>query len=383
VVPTTTKPPTTTVVPTTTKPPTTTVVPTTTKPPTTTVVPTTTKPPTTTVAPTTTKPPTTTVAPTTTKPPTTTVAPTTTSTTPVTTTTVAPTTTTVAPSSPMGNGPGDFVATFDDPADGDRLRQGVYHRNAGSQELGQPAKVWGDTNAWHGGSWTADHDVHCGSPDTQRQLSSTLTPNHATQKVSVNFNVEQLQFACRNHWMTSMGDVDGYSIVWFAPDAQFTRAEQRTVSWDVNVTDLGGRKWWEVSIVPVGSPFLASVDWMAEVAHIASYDSASVVVGSGPAGRTPNITTGGRQRYTGWQPLCGPGALDPQGCASKPIRRQFSVTDNGNGTITVDYGGMFTQTVPGQFPERFEVYFKDHNYTPDKDGRPIGHTWHWDNITVI
>ncbi|HWL42391.1 MAG TPA: hypothetical protein VNQ73_05565 [Ilumatobacter sp.] len=283
------------------------------------------------------------------------------------------------PDVPLSLGAGDVMFTFDDGVALEGLRQGVYHRNAGSQELGQPAKVWGDTNAWHGGSWTADHDLSCGPPDTQRELSSTLTPNHATQQVSVDFNVEQLQFACRNHWMTSMGDVDGYSIVWFAPDAQFTRAEQRTVSWDVGVTDLLGRKWWEVSIVPVGSPFLATVDWMAEVAEIAAYDSASVIVGSGPAGRDPNITTEGLQRYTGGQSVC---ALDPEGCASKPIRRQFSVTDNGNGTITVDYGGMFTQTVPGQFPERFEVYFKDHSYTPDKDGRPVGYTLHWDNIVV-
>ena len=30
----------------------------------------------------------------------------------------------------------------------------------------------------------------------------------------------------------------------------------------------------------------------------------------------------------------------------------------------------------------FEVYFKDHNYTPDKDDVPVGYTWHWDNIRI-
>ena len=59
-----------------------------------------------------------------------------------------------------------------------------------------------------------------------------------------------------------------------------------------------------------------------------------------------------------------------------------SITDNGNGTITVDYAGVWTETFSGSFPDEFRVVFKDHNYTPDKDGRPIGHAYHWDNIIV-
>ena len=285
------------------------------------------------------------------------------------------------PAGPLGQG--DVLVTFDNGGGADQIRQGVYHRNVGQQELGGPVEIFPgiDNNAYHGGTWTADHDMSCGSPDTQRTLSSSVTPGPSGVPTA-DFNTEQLQFACRDHWMTSMGDVDGYSIVWFAPPQQFSRSEQRTVSWDVNTTDLGGRKWWEVSIVPVGSPFLATVDWLAPVAHIDAYDRASVIVGSGPAGRDPNITTDGQQRYDGGRPLCGSGALDPEGCASKPIRRPFSITDNGNGTLTVNYGGLFTRTVPGQFPERFEVYFKDHSYTPDKDGPIAGHTLHWDNISV-
>src|SRR5690606_26854114 len=131
------------------------------------------------------------------------------------------------------------------------------------------------------------------------------------------------------------------------------------------------------------SPFLATVDWMAEVAHIDDYDDASVVVGTGPAGSTINITTNGEQQYTGWAALCEAGLeQDAEGCASKALRKPFSVVDNGDGTITVDYAGLFTETVPGEFPERFEVYFKQHAYTPDKDGPVAGHTFHWDNIVI-
>jgi hypothetical protein len=137
-----------------------------------------------------------------------------------------------------------------------------------------------------------------------------------------------------------------------------------------------------VSIVPAGSEFLATVDWLAGTAGIETYDPEAVVVGSGPFGRDVSIVVGGQDRYGGWRPRCGSGALDPEGCDSAAIRRPFSVTDNGDGTITIDYAGLHTETVDGSLPERFQVYFKDHNYTPDKDGVPAGHTWHWDNIVV-
>lgn len=256
----------------------------------------------------------------------------------------------------------------------DKFLRGVYHRGVGKQTIGQAAEIWGDGNAQkgHGGSWTGDHDLSCGAPETQRQLSSS----------SADFNVDEIVYVCRDHLMTSMGDVDGYSIVWFAPNAQFTRSGQRTISWDVNVTDLKARQWWEVSVVPANGPFLATVDWLAGTANIDSYDKSSVVVGNGPFGNTVNITTNGENQYDGWQGVCGQWGLDPEACKSKMIRRTFSITDNNNGTLTVNYGGMFTQTVPGKLPDNYKVYFKDHNYTPDKDGMPVGHTWHWDNISI-
>ena len=57
--------------------------------------------------------------------------------------------------------------------------------------------------------------------------------------------------------MTSVGDTSGYSIAWFSPKQTFQAGATTQVSFDVNVTDLGNRQWWEVSLVPVGTPFLA------------------------------------------------------------------------------------------------------------------------------
>jgi hypothetical protein len=211
--------------------------------------------------------------------------------------------------------------------------------------------------------------MSCGTPDTQRPLSSSAS----------NTNLGQLVFLCRDHLMSSMGDVDGYSVVWFSPKASFVGARQ--VSWDVNVTDLGARQWWEVAIIPKGAPKVTAIDWVAAVAELPRYPAGSVVVGNGPFGNTLHVHAGGVDHNPSWQPICGQYALDPEGCASKQLRRAWSVTDNGDGTITVDFNGN-RYTVPGRFPAEFEVVFKDHNYTPDKDGVPVGHTWHWDNIVV-
>ncbi len=277
-----------------------------------------------------------------------------------------------APSTGAAPGPG-FLEQFTGDTGLDRFRTGVYHRNLGAQERGAAPEVWGDGNAMHGGTWTGDHDRNCGPPDTQRTIESSWTGGRA------DFSLDDLVYTCRDHVMTTMGDVDGYSIVWFSPDTTFSGTAIRTVAWDVNVTDLGGRQWWEVSIVPAGTEFLATVDWLAGTANIGTYHPEAIVVGNGPFGRDVSIVTGGEDRAERGQRVCD---LDPEGCGSKMIRRAFSVTDNRDGTITVDYGAMFTQTVAGSLPPSFEVYFKDHNYTPDKDGVPIGHTWHWDNVFI-
>ena len=216
--------------------------------------------------------------------------------------------------------------------------------------------------------WTGDHDMNCGDPTTQRMIHRNAPA--------------ETFYLCRDHLMTSVGDTSGYSIAWFSPKQTFQGGSQTRVSWEVSVTDLGARQWWEVSIVPVGSPFLATVDWVANTAQIATYDSRSVVVGTGPYGNDGNIVTEGISRDPlGFGHVCGSGAADPEACASKAIRRPFSITDNRNGTITFEYlGSAYTYT--GSFPSQFKVYFKDHNYTPDKDGVPVGHTWHWDSIVV-
>ena len=75
------------------------------------------------------------------------------------------------------------------------------------------------------------------------------------------------------------------------------------------------------------------------------------------------------------------------GCATngtnKTTRAAVSVIDNGDGTVTYTIDGVGSKTRAGAFPAGpSRVVFYDHNYTPDKDGVPVGHTWHWDRIEV-
>src|SRR5690606_22509187 len=80
--------------------------------------------------------------------------PTTTTSTTVPKPTTTTTTTTVAPGAPRST-TGDFVETFDGNTGLERFDTGVSHR---------------DDHLVAQRSWTGDHDLACGGPDTQRQI---------------------------------------------------------------------------------------------------------------------------------------------------------------------------------------------------------------------
>ena len=253
-----------------------------------------------------------------------------------------------------------FVETFTGNTGLERFRTGVFHRGVDAQGL--PLGPSGQR------TWQADHDIHladCGDPNLFSHTADKAIRSSAF-------------YVCRDHMMSTMGDVDAYSVAWFAPNQIFNG--QTRVSWDVSVTDLKARKWWEVAIIPAGGPEATVVDWLSpDPSNLPEYPTGSVVVGNGPFGGSLLVHSNGQDRNPDWRTTC---QIDPAGCASKAIRRTWSIVDNRNGTITVRFNEN-AYTVPGSFPPGdFEVIFKDHNYTPDKDGVPIGHTWHWDNIII-
>lgn len=132
--------------------------------------------------------------------------------------------------------------------------------------------------------------------------------------------------------------------------------------------------------MPSGASDVSCIDFLP--CDLPSYPAQAVVVGN--RDNSVRVWANGHERDATWETICksDQASLDPDGCASKAIRRPWSVTDNGDGTLTISYH-VHRWTVPGSFPDGpFKVVFKDHSYTPLKDGPVVGFTWHWDNVIV-
>jgi hypothetical protein len=257
----------------------------------------------------------------------------------------------------------DFIETFSSPTSFDRFEHGLSHR---------------DDFLVSQTEWQGDHsdlgNGNCGNPVS---TSRTVHRSHPEESFYLCTSVDG--DASKAHLMTSVGDTSGYSIAWFKPKQTFSN--KTTVSFDVNATYLGTRQWWEVMITPVSGPDLACAPGFT-------------ACGIDPTGYPDDAITlradiihidGTEIDIWGITNYCyGVLPADPEGCNSRTIRRPFVLTDNKNGTITLSMPAINQSfTYPGRFPPgEWKVVFKDHNYTPDKDGIPVGYTWHWDNIQI-
>lgn len=308
----------------------------------------------------------TTAAPTTTAAPSTTVAP---------TTTAAPTSTTTAPLPPAGSPDAAFFEDFTALGSEERFDIGIYHR---------------DDTLIHHDQWPGDHastggDDHCSTPEQTRTV-------HRGER-STGFNAEWI-YRCapdgdqtKGHLMTSIGDTSGYSIGAFVPKQTFTGVKE--VRWDINLTDLGTRKFPEVKIVPADrfdfQNLPCSIEWLP--CDTTTHQQLGSV-GTSFFNSEVHIHNGSNDDYA-WQGSWGGDWLNKGDPAvdSVTIRRTHFFRDNGNGTLTFGIeqanGTFFEYSRPGRFPSGpVRVVFADHNYTPTKDNPGITFTWHWDNIGV-
>lgn len=202
--------------------------------------------------------------------------------------------------------------------------------------------------------------------ETTRSVSWQTGQTMAQRVASAFYN-------CNDHMMTTMGDVDGYSVVWFTPNRTFTNVNE--VCWDVSLANMGNRQWFKVAIVPSGEPELFSD---VSASDLPEHGSNTYVYEYNTIGATQRLIVGGR--IIGAQYHAG---------TDKATRYEHCMRDNGNGTITATQDrstGLLSSTFPGSFPNgTVTVVFHDHNYTPDKSEfaftRPA-YTWHWDNIRI-
>ncbi len=269
------------------------------------------------------------------------------------------------PGNPVPPGDAVFVETFDGNTGMANFDRHVYHRNL--DDLGYAG--------YSGGSWTGDHDVSCGSPDTQRPLRLNANDSQAT-RIANSF------YTCKDHMMTSMGDVEAYSVVAFSPKTVFDNVSGIQV--DVNLTDLGTRQWLKFGVLSTSD--CPSLNMRCMYSDVAASNLNTDL--EGPGRLIASWNGGASAGYPGGLKIGNRGVSGQFDAGSdKATRYPVSFVDNGNGTVTFTVAGI-SRTTSGSFPEcPCRVVFYDHNYTPDKSveetGRlPIGHTWHWDNVIV-
>jgi hypothetical protein len=308
-----------------------------------------------------------------------------------TTTQPAATSTTLPPPAPTTPPSGaQFTETFESAA-------GFYDRFDRGLSGAHPSV---DPN--HIREWPGDHNMACEGPDTSRTVH--LGTSHS--------QLDEMFWHCapggdpaKGHVMTSLNPL-GYVYLWFSPKGYFNNVSQ--VCWDQNLTNMGGRKWTQVSVST-----RAEVERVQrEVGRLdLGFSHPGFQTAGGPTtGVIPSDQTvavwqfGGMQHlYTGATELgTNPAFFPSYKIEDVATRYRHCMTDNGNGTITLtqengSYSGsnaipvnlagrnVVSSTVPGSLPDgEVRVAFVDANYDPPKDGEYQAHqnTWHWDNVTI-
>jgi len=239
----------------------------------------------------------------------------------------------------------------------------------------------------------ADHDLECNGPDP----AVSPLPQHdvVTVQTSNGDNPDQSFFVCKDHMMSSMGEVEAYSLATFWPRQEFDFSEGGILEFDININSGHfERSWWEVLIAPRDQMKVAAGP--VESAIDETYPNDRIVfdfqrqvrrikVGTGalaPEGWIANEREWLEYDWAYWYDLHpGDAALDDRRIRRK-MRIQFEPERITWGIETEDGSfDKFSVDIPGGLPfDRGLVFFKTHAYTPFKDGNYDTYTFHWDNI---
>lgn len=237
-------------------------------------------------------------------------------------------------------------------------------------------------------AYAADHATNCTGPDP----GTSPLPQHTvrTSHLSNSSAPDKSFFICKNHMMSSMGEVEGYSVTSFWPRQEFDFSRDGILEFDVNISGNHPRTWFEVLIVPrselkVGAaPYWLPIDEAYPKDRIVfqyNYTQKRYIqVGSeqiDPKGITAEISD--------WQSWAQEYPNDPA-LNDRRIRRTMRIFIRG-GQITWSIekaDGSFDDLVLN-LPEGLPftqglVVFKTHAYVPSKEGNTNNYTFHWDNI---
>ena len=97
-------------------------------------------------------------------------------------------------------------------------------------------------------TFPADHGPDCAGPNP---LHNPLAQHQvSTSHFSGSRQPDPSFYICKNHMMSSVGHVSGYSITSFWPKQEFDFSDGGILEFDVNINGSHPRTWFEVLIAP-------------------------------------------------------------------------------------------------------------------------------------
>lgn len=235
-------------------------------------------------------------------------------------------------------------------------------------------------------SYPADHGEDCAGPSPPTPAQHSVTTSHASR----GGQPDQSFFICKNHMMSSMGDVEGYSVTAFWPRQEFDFSDGGVIEFDANINDGHPRSWWEILITPSDQLKVgAAQDWLPIdetyprdriVFDFSARSQRSIMVGArelAPDGWISNASD--------WRTWSDIDASDPA-LTDRRIRRTMRLRiaeQSVTWEVETQDGSFDAYTVNLSEPLPFSrglVVFKTHAYTPTKDENYTLYTYHWDNF---
>lgn len=235
-------------------------------------------------------------------------------------------------------------------------------------------------------SFPADHGNDCAAPPNQHLVTASHLSNGEYP--------DQSFYVCRNHMMSSLGDVSGYSVSSFYPRQSFRFSPSGVLEFETNM-DIGHpRFWWEVMIVPreflkVGAAedFLPIDETYAKESIVFSLqDNGQRKIQYHHANIPPAGIVFSVKDWRAWTDVNNeipPGDPRFQDRRRRHLHRIEILADKIIWSIEKLDGTMDAFEVDLAEPLAFEeglVLFKTHSYTPTKDGNLDRYTVHWDEI---
>ncbi|MEL7045563.1 MAG: hypothetical protein AAGL66_11145 [Pseudomonadota bacterium] len=242
-------------------------------------------------------------------------------------------------------------------------------------------------------AFPADHGYDCAGPNP----ALSPLPQHEvfTTQSSNSLNPDPSFFLCKNHMMSSMGQVEAYSNSVFWPRQEFDFGDGGVLEFEVNINEGHTiRSWWEVLIAPRSQMHFAAAPLQSAVDETYPPDRIvldfrgnvrQIRVGQGstaPDGWIVEDRHFGAYDYLDWRDL----HPDDPALGDRRIRRKMRIRFDqdritwGVETASGEYDD-FVVDIPGGLPfESGIVQFKTHAYTPYKLGNHNTYTFHWDNV---